>query len=291
MASKSLDLGNVELDSPWAAGIHMLPQSGSITELGQGARRLYQDIDQDPEACTSIDILCEMMNQHVEGSVSNVLSSGKIPGVVGGDHSVAFGAFRAIDSLGEPFSILHFDAHLDMRDAYEGLKYSHASVFHNALTELKSLERVVSVGVRDFGPAEVNFCNSQGDRTRVFYDVDMASRKLDGVDFSSISSEIISSLTDNVWISLDIDGLDPSLCPNTGTPVPGGLNYGEISRVISDLGKSGKRIIGFDLNEVSPDPTGMSDWDANVGMRVLYSLCSWTLHSRGMTELLPKRLK
>src|SRR6185437_1373919 len=93
--------------------------------------------------------------------------------------------------------------------------------------------------------------------------------------------QIISELPQDVWISFDIDGLDPKLCPHTGTPVPGGLDFHEALYLIRELAESGRRIIGFDLNEVAPDPTGANEWDANVAARLLYKLSAWTLVSQG----------
>jgi agmatinase len=89
-----------------------------------------------------------------------------------------------------------------------------------------------------------------------------------------------------VWISFDIDGLDPRFCPHTGTPVPGGLDFHEAVHLIGEVARSGRRIVGFDLNEVAPNGNDESDeWDANVGARLLYKLCAWTFASRGLCEL------
>jgi agmatinase len=82
-----------------------------------------------------------------------------------------------------------------------------------------------------------------------------------------------------VYVSFDIDGLDPALCPHTGSPVPGGLSFHEASYLVGEVARSGRRIVGFDLVEVVPDPNG-SEWDANVGARLLYKLIGWTLVSQ-----------
>jgi agmatinase len=88
-----------------------------------------------------------------------------------------------------------------------------------------------------------------------------------------------------VYISFDIDGLDPRLCPHTGTPVPGGLDFNEALYLIERVVRAGKRVVAFDLNEVSPDPTGATEWDANVGARMLYNLGAWALASQGKCKL------
>ena len=85
-------------------------------------------------------------------------------------------------------------------------------------------------------------------------------------------------------ISFDIDGLDPTLCPNTGTPVPGGLSFNDAVLLVSVVAQSGRRIVGFDLNEVAPGPEG-DEWDGNVAARLLYRLIGWTFASQGL--LLP----
>jgi agmatinase len=89
----------------------------------------------------------------------------------------------------------------------------------------------------------------------------------------------VAELPETNYVSFDIDGLDPSLCPNTGTPVPGGLSFAEMVVLLKTLVESGRKIVGFDLVEVAPDPTGASDWDGNVGARVLYKLIGFALMS------------
>lgn len=88
--------------------------------------------------------------------------------------------------------------------------------------------------------------------------------------------KILNELPQNIYISFDIDGLSPEFCPNTGTPVPGGLSFDQALTLFAEARKQGKKWIGFDLNEVSPDPNG-SEWDANVGARVLFKLCGYLL--------------
>ena len=84
----------------------------------------------------------------------------------------------------------------------------------------------------------------------------------------------MSHLPEKVYVSIDIDGLSPEFCPNTGTPVPGGLSFDQMNYLLSKIASSGRKIVGFDLNEVAP---GASNWDANVGARLLYKMCGWTV--------------
>jgi agmatinase len=90
----------------------------------------------------------------------------------------------------------------------------------------------------------------------------------------------VADLPPRVWVSFDIDGLDPALCPNTGTPVPGGLSFAEAVGLLRLLTASGRKVVGFDLSEVAPGPDGRSRWDANVGARVLYKLIGFALMSQ-----------
>ena len=177
--------------------------------------------------------------------------------------------------------ILHLDAHADLRNAYEGFTWSHASIMYNAMENIPEIARITQVGIRDFCEQEHEFMRALGTRARVFLDRDLAARRFAGEAWSKTAGAIVDSLPRKVWITFDIDGLDPTLCPSTGTPVPGGLSFAEAVHVIGLVARSGREIIGFDLNEVSP---GKGEWDANVGMRLLYKLIAWTFVSRGLRK-------
>jgi agmatinase len=191
-------------------------------------------------------------------------------GLVGGDHSTPLGLFRAQAARHKRFGILHIDAHMDLRIAYEGFTFSHASIMYNALP-LKELTTLVQVGIRDFCQQENDVMVAQKGRVKVVRSADIRRQQFDGVTWRDQCDAIIAALPEAVHISFDIDGLDPTLCPHTGTPVPGGLAFEEATYLLSRLAASGKRIIGFDLVEVSPGKE--SDWDANVGARLLWHLC------------------
>src|SRR5262249_59464059 len=100
----------------------------------------------------------------------------------------------------------------------------------------------------------------------------------------SMCEEIVRDLPERIYVSFDIDGLDPRLCPHTGTPVPGGLSFTEATYLLRLAVESGRRIVGFDLNEVAPGPDG-DEWDANVGARLLYKMSAWTLASQGKARI------
>ena len=174
------------------------------------------------------------------------------------------------------FGILQIDAHMDLRKAFEDFKYSHASIMYNALEEIPAISKLVQVGIRDYCIEEVEYAHSN----RVVYFLDSAAKKkqLMGSSWGEIVDTIISSLPENVYISFDIDGLEPSLCPNTGTPVPGGLRWEEAIYLLEELVLSKKRIVGFDLNEVTPATD--NEWDASVGARLLFKLCNLAIASK-----------
>jgi agmatinase len=138
--------------------------------------------------------------------------------------------------------------------------------------KLPAVSRLVQVGIRDFCEEEYQVMQRSMGRVVTFFDDDIKSALHTGERWDSICDNIIKQLPDLVYISFDIDALDPKLCPNTGTPVPGGFSFDEITYLLKRLVKSNKKIIGFDLVEVAP---ATNDWDANVGARMLYHLCNW----------------
>ncbi|MGB3969170.1 MAG: arginase family protein, partial [Planctomycetota bacterium] len=206
-----------------------------------------------------------------------LFAAGKIPGIVGGDHSVPFGAIAAAAERHPGLGILHVDAHADLRVAYEGFRWSHASIMDNVLRDVPGVQRLVQVGIRDFGGQELAAITGSGGRVVTHFDLQWQRRRFAGTTFDALCREAIDALPRTVWISFDIDGLDPALCPHTGTPVPGGLQFAEAAHLIGVLAQSGRRIVGFDLVEVAP---GDDEWDANVGARLLYKLCGAALHTR-----------
>jgi agmatinase len=142
---------------------------------------------------------------------------------------------------------------------------------YNALQEVPQLEKLVQVGIRDYSQGEWEYLNENKGRIKTYFDKDIRTRQYEGETFKQITEEIIDQLPQKVYISFDIDGLDPKLAPNTGTPVQGGFETEQVFYLFDKLNKSGKQIVGFDLNEVSTSDTG---WDANVGARVLFKLCN-----------------
>lgn len=281
-ASMQVDLYDRRFGRVYERGIFMEAPDETIASLSESARALAAPIIEaggadassasDNAALAKIDAAGDKVAAFTYEHTLKVIKEGKIPGLVGGDHSTPLGAIRACaEQAAGGLGILHIDAHMDFRDAYEGFKYSHASIMYNVLNTIPGVKRLVQVGIRDFGEGEMGFGIEQGSRVHTCFDDQWAEELLAGTSFADLCKAAISHLPQDVYVSFDIDGLDPSLCPHTGTPVPGGLSFNQASLLLSALKQSGRRIVGFDLVEVCPGPD--DEWDANVGARVLYKLC------------------
>ena len=146
---------------------------------------------------------------------------------------------------------------------------------YNVLKTVPSVKQLVQVGIRDYCDEEFQMIENSGGRITTFFDRDIKTAQFEGETWKSVCTKIIDQLPAKVYISFDIDGLDPKLCPNTGTPVPGGFDTEQIFYLFRLLHQSGRQIIGFDLNEVSNGIHGLDGIDAIVGARVLYKLCNY----------------
>jgi len=217
------------------------------------------------------------MNALVKQKVLHHLANDKVVGLVGGDHSTPLGMMQALAEQYTSYAILQLDAHADLRDAYEGFEFSHASIMFNAL-KIKQVEKLVQVGIRDYCEAEKNIIDNSNGRVKTFFDRDIKQAGYNGETWNDTCERIIKELPHHIYLSFDIDGLDPKLCPNTGTPVAGGFEAEQILYLIEKIVKSGKKIIAFDINEVSP---GEDEWDANVGARMLYRIANLVAVSNG----------
>lgn len=285
-ASKQVDLFDHETGRPFEAGIAMLPIPKKVARWNADAKKIAAIViehggandKKTRAAAAKVNAISDNMNEWVYEKVSSLLDDGKIAVVVGGDHSVPFGAIRAYAERFPGLGILHLDAHADLRNAYEGFAWSHASIFHNVMTKIDGVAKLVQTGVRDLGVAESEMIESSGGRIVTFFDSDVAARKERGTPFAAIADDIIAALPNNIYLSWDIDGLDPTLCPGTGTPVPGGLSWNEAIGLLRAIRRAGKRIVGLDLCEVAP---GETEWDANVGARLLYKMIGFAVLSRG----------
>ena len=286
-ASHQLDMEDAAFGKAFRAGIAVLEEDPVIRSLNQKAKdaaeRVISACEQRrpvPEELRFVNDCSVKVNESVYAAARHWLGKGKFVAVLGGDHSSPQGLIKALsETVKGGFGVLHFDAHHDLRKAYEGFTYSHASIFYNVMNEYTAVTKLTQVGIRDYSREERNFMESLGTRGSCFYGRDIFRMKAEGETFKSITTEIIATLPDQVYVSFDIDGLDPSYCPSTGTPVPGGLSFDEAAYILEELVRSGRRVIGFDLTEVAPNPNG-DEWDANVGARLLYKLCGCLLRSQ-----------
>jgi agmatinase len=290
-ASWQVDLCDLRLDRPYEPGIVMLPEDPRVRAWNAEARPLARQIialggaiGDAPalrEALARVNALSVKLNDWVRGEVGAILDADRIPALAGGDHSTPFGAIAAAAERHPGLGVLQVDAHMDLRETYQGFLWSHASITRNLVDSVRGLGTVVQVGVRDFCEEEAEYVAARAGRVEVHYDGALDDRRFAGATWQHLVEEMIASLPREVWITFDIDGLDPKLCPHTGTPVPGGLEFAEAVALLAAVARSGRRIVGFDLNEVAPSGNEGDEWDANVGARLLYQLCGWTLLSQG----------
>ncbi len=281
-ASQQVDLFDAETGCPYEAGITMLPEDPQVLQWDHDGRRAVDQVhrsDSD-EARAEANAIGAKLNQWVQETVGQWIDKKCVVGTIGGEHAVSFGAIAAHAERWPGLGVLQLDAHADLREAYEGLRWSHASVMWNVLRELPAVGRLVQVGVRDFGRSELLTILDAPDRIRTSFGERLALAQADGVPWSSLAAQVVEGLPEHVYLSIDIDGLDQGLCPHTGTPVPGGLGFYQAVALVAAVAQSGRRIVGFDLVEVAPGPTG-DDWDGNVGARLLYKVIGWTLRSQG----------
>lgn len=227
---------------------------------------------------------CAAMNANIEAQAARWLDAGKRVGLVGGDHSTPYGLLRALGTRCGRFGILHIDAHCDLREAYEGFACSHASIMHNVLRDVPQVERLVQVAVRDFSEAEAARAAADP-RIVTFDDLSLAEAAFGGEPWGDTCRRIVAELPEEVYVSFDIDGLSFENCPHTGTPVSGGLTFNQAVWLLAEVVRSGRRIIGFDVVEVTSSPDERID--AITGARVLWKLCGLTLRSQGEGRELP----
>ena len=291
-ASHQVDLFDRSFGRPYEAGIWYEDDDGTIGAWNAEASTLAGPIIAAggrlggapylADNLARVDELGDQLNQRVQAWAANTLNAGRLPFVLGGDHAVPLGNILACAERVSGMGILHIDAHADLRPAYEGFQWSHASILHNALELGSNLGPLLQVGLRDLGEHEAARIHDD-EQIHCVFDDDWACARMAGEPLASRVQESLRVLPENVYITIDVDGLCPDLCPNTGTPVPGGLNWAETMLWLEQLVASGRRIIGADLVEVSPgsqpDPKGQG-WDAIVGARLLYRLIGATLASQ-----------
>jgi len=283
-ASMQVDLFDRDFPDCWREGIYMRKLDQKILTKSDYLRKeaeLYINYIAHDEQLSDNKFMLKNLREINEGSVflnewvyqqtSELLRRGKLVGLLGGDHSSPLGFYKAIAARYPEFGILQIDAHCDLREDFENFKYSHASIMFNALQQVPEIKKLVQAGIRDYSDGEINMISNSNGRIVSFFDQDIRARIYEGETWGKIADEIISQLPQHVYISFDIDGLDPKLCPHTGTPVHGGFQVEEVFYLFKKIVHSGRKIIGFDLVEVGVSP---NEWDENVGARVLFKLCN-----------------
>lgn len=288
-SSYQLDLYDEYVPDAWKIGIflkatdkQLLTQNNQLRPIAENyivALESQEEISEELRTQVSdINVACRGMVDRLESQCLAVLQNSKLFGLIGGDHSIALAGISACAKKYDSFGILQIDAHMDLRNAYEDFTYSHASIFYNAMQN-ESISQLVQVGIRDFCQEEVDFATMQQQRIKQFSDKQIQSALFEGKSFKQVCHSIIEQLPKKVYISFDIDGLMPVYCPNTGTPVPGGLSFNQAKFLIEQLVESGRKIIGFDLCEVA----GLGNsYDGNVGARVAYYLSNYMAKSQGL---------
>lgn len=284
--SFQIDLFDEVVADPWKAGIAMESIPEDIINLNHKLRKKARKYIKHYEK-TGGDLLpakyiklrqeindgCYKLFESITSKCRNYLADNKLPVILGGDHSTSLGLLKALSEIHNEFGVLQIDAHADLRPAFKGLTHSHASIMFNAL-EYSQISKLVQVGIRDFCSQEWNLINDNGSRLRAFTSRELQNQLSDGITWKNICDEIIRALPEKVYISFDVDGLEPSYCQSTGTPVPGGLSYNQAIYLIEKLVERGKTIIGFDIVETGPHPL-----DGVVSCRLLYRIIALMLRA------------
>jgi agmatinase len=226
----------------------------------------FYDVETDSEAhlfgIHTIEPLVEKRSPEtlvdtVYSKVKFLLNQEKFPVVVGGNHTVSIGSVKAFSEHFGNLSILQLDAHSDLRDEYEGSSYNHAS----AMARIREFAPVIQVGIRSMSREEA----SCADWERIFLAHELY---LDKTKYQ----KAIDKLTENVYITIDLDVFDPSLIPSTGTPEPGGPEYFEIMNFLKEVIWK-KNVVGFDVVELCPSPANKApDF---IAAKIIYQLLSY----------------
>lgn len=280
-ASFQVDLLHQQYPDLWKLGIYYdnnIPQwKKQSKKYKKKAQKIIEALENGKDIATNkkLTALLEKINtanavfhQEVQQRVEYWMQQGKKVILLGGDHSTPLGYYQALAKQHTNFGILHLDAHMDLRIAYEGFTHSHASIMYNAM-QMNEISTIVQVGIRDFSTGEVEVIKSS-DKIKVYTDTDLKTQQFEGKTWKQQCDVILAQLPEKVAVSFDIDALQRWYCPDTGTPVPGGLSYEQVAYLLDQLAQSNKEIIGIDLVEVAP---GKDEWNGNVGARMLYHIC------------------
>jgi len=252
-ASLQVDLYDSQFQNSWKKGVYMEPVDKKMLLKNDFLRKeneLYLNFINSGEKIETNKFMCKTLREVNEGCAMitdwvyqkciDQLNKGKKVGLLGG----------------------------------EGLDHSHGSIMYNVLNSFPNVTKLIQLGIRDYCEAEWNYVCESEFRVITYLEREIRERQFEGATWAQLSDEIVNQLPQNVYISYDIDGLDPKLCPHTGTPVPGGFEMEQLSYLFKKILNSGRKIIGFDLSETGTSKDG---WDENVGARVLFKMCNLML--------------
>ena len=284
-ASSQMDFFSIEAEDVRDKGIFLFPPPAFLKKLNTKTRRKALPIlameesapgDFPKQKIEEINQSCQQMVKWVYEKTQKIHTDDKKFGLMGGDHSCSEGAISYFNDLYKgDFGILHIDAHADLRKSYQGFHHSHASVMYNIITHKYPPKALLQIGVRDYCKEEYLFIK-QNNNIHTFFDSEIKTALFEGKTWKSLVDSMIQCLPEKIYISIDVDGLQPHLFPNTGTPVPGGLSFEQTNYLLNKLVQH--QIIGFDLVETaSPHKKNINLWDAQTGARLLYKLCQITL--------------
>jgi agmatinase len=248
--------------STWMRGA----DKGPAAILDASVNLEFYDIETDSEAhLTGIHTISPVLENEtpikminaLHDKILSILSDKKFPVIIGGNHSVSIGSMKAFSEHYKELTILQLDAHADMRQVYEGSEFNHAC----AMARACEYAPVVQVGIRSMSSEEKPYINPD----RIYYAHDLYYDK-------KLYNKAVKQLSENVYITIDLDVFDPSLMPSTGTPEPGGPEYFELMHFLRDVIKS-RNVVGFDVVELCPAPVNKApDF---VAAKIIYQLLSY----------------
>lgn len=215
----------------------------------------FYDEELETELCTKVGIATlpplplgkstgERAVARIYEAVKKLLADGKFVAVLGGEHTISQAPIKAHLEMYPDLSVVHFDAHADLRQSYEGTKFSHACVMAR-ICEFMDPARIIQIGIRALSPQEAEFIKTSKITT-------LYAHQIRGM--GDWVPTVLPNLTDNVYVTFDVDGLDPAIMPSTGTPEPNGLFWAETMKVLRMIGEQ-KKIVGFDVVEFAPNKT------------------------------------
>lgn len=264
-ASRYVELHDLDLGNIYEQGIAMAQLNPVISQLINQADAMQPE---GADQIKKLDALSDQLFDEIAGEVATHLAAGRSVGLIGGDHSVSAGAIAAHHEVFPQMGVLQIDAHADLRPSLDGLSRSHASVMYHVMEQINPVS-LTQVGIRAICGLEVNYLNRRRD-IHLFSDSLMQRQIASGQSWMAVCDQIVDTLPEVVYLSLDIDGLDPAFCPHTGTPVPGGLTFNQLTLLLHRVIESGRTFCGFDLVEV-----GASEQDALIAAHLLYQLCGF----------------